>query len=78
MCPIEGFVYGVFGGFAMELLGFYKIRHEARSPDWLKSLLFWIPTILMILSGGILVVIYLKSNFWLNAILAVNVGASAP
>ena len=32
----------------------------------------------MILAGGGLVVVYIKSKFTLNALLAVNIGASAP
>ncbi|MBN1930781.1 MAG: hypothetical protein JW786_04140 [Desulfobacterales bacterium] len=77
---LEGFLYGIFGGCLAEILGLFKLRREdpSRLPIWLKSIFYWIVTLLMIGSGGILVVIYLKSNFSLNPFIAVNVGASAP
>ena len=76
----EGFLYGVFGGVLAQLLGLFKLRHSTRAslPDWLRSPFYWIVTGLMILCGGGLVVIYLRSNVMLNAFFAVNVGASAP
>ncbi len=77
---LEGFGWGVFGGFLAELLGLFKLRHEAPGtfPEWLKSPFYWGVTVVMILAGGGLVVAYLKSQFTLNALLAVNIGASAP
>ena len=77
---IEGFLYGVFGGGLAELLGLFRLRHEAPGafPVWIKSIFYWIITALMILAGGGLVVVYIKSKFTLNALLAVNIGASAP
>ena len=76
----EGFLWGVFGGFLAELLGLFKLRHHALAtfPQWLKSPFYWFITTLMILAGGGLVVVYLKSAMSLNALLAVNIGASAP
>ena len=77
---IEGFLYGVFGGFLAELLGLFRLRHEVPGsfPTYIKSPFYWIVTSLMILAGGVLVVVYLKSAFSLNALIAVNLGASAP
>jgi hypothetical protein len=77
---LEGFLYGVFGGFLAELLGLFKLRHATGDsfPEWLKSRFYWMVTILMILAGGVLVVVYLKSKFTLSALIAVNIGASAP
>lgn len=77
---LDGFLYGVFGGFLAELLGLFKLRHQAIGsfPVWIKSPFYWIITILMILAGGILVVVYLKSAFAFSALIAVNIGASAP
>lgn len=77
---LEGFIYGIFGGVLAELLGLFKLRHEAKEslPVWLKSLFYWVLTVFMILAGGGLVVIYLKSNISLSALVAVNIGASAP
>jgi len=80
MGMLEGFLYGIFGGFLAELLGLFRLRHQPPGslPAWLKSPFYWIITLLMILAGGFLVVVYLKSAFTLNAVLAVNIGASAP
>lgn len=77
---LEGFVYGVLGGMLSELLGWFKLRHQASNefPLWLRSPSYWILTVLMIAAGGILVVIYMKSNIDLKPIVAVNLGASAP
>ena len=76
----EGFLYGVFGGVLSEVLGLFKLRHQEPKnlPAYLKSIFYWLVTTLMSLMGGILVVIYLRSNFSLEPIVAVNVGASAP
>lgn len=73
-----GFVYGVFGGLVSEIVGLYKFRRFSKLPVWLRLRSYWIITSLMILSGGILVCIYIKSDIELTPILAVNVGISAP
>ena len=77
---LEGFMWGVFGGFVAEILGLFKLRHEKPGtfPDWLNSPFYWLITIAMIFAGGGLVVVYLESQFALNALLSVNIGASAP
>jgi len=76
----EGFLYGVLGGFLAELLGLFRLRQQAPGtlPLWLKSWFYWFVTVLMMLAGGVLVVIYLQSGIAIQPILAVNVGASAP
>ena len=76
----EGFLFGVFGGLLAELLGLFRLRHETKEsfPEWLRSPFYWAITSFMILAGGALVVVYLKSNFTLSALIAVNLGASAP
>ncbi len=80
MSPMEGFFLGVFGGILAELLGLFALRHEPPGtlPKWLRSRFYWTLTVLMILAGGGLVVVYLRSNVILTAALAVNIGASAP
>jgi hypothetical protein len=74
----EGFGWGILGGALGELLGWFKLRHESRLPDYLKSPFYWFVTIFMLLSGGVLVVAYLHSKIDIQPILALNVGASAP
>ena len=80
MTLLEGFMYGVIGGALAELLGLFKLRHEAPDafPRWMSSVFYWVVTLLMIAAGGVLVVIYLKSKIDLQPIIAVNIGASAP
>lgn len=80
MNSIDGFVFGMIGGLLAELLGLFKLRQQAPTdlPSWIRSPFYWIVTVLMVLAGGVLVVIYRKSNIDLQPIVAVNLGASAP
>ncbi len=77
---INGFlpVYlcGVFGAFMYELLKWYRIREKEDLPKYIKSIVYWIITILFILAGGLLATMYGIVN--VNALLAVNIGISAP
>jgi hypothetical protein len=74
------FWLGVLGGVFTELLGHYKMRETAPEafPKYLKSPYYWIVTVLMVFAGGGLTAIYAASKIELSAIVAVNVGASAP
>jgi len=73
----EGFAYGLLGGLFAEVLGLFRLRHQAPGvlPQYLKSPFYWLVTILMMCA---LVIVYLRSGMLLNPLLAVNVGASAP
>jgi len=77
--PVDGFLFGVLGGLFGEILSLFKLRHQPVKllPIWVKSPWYWTMTILMILSGGGLVVIYMMSSIAVAPILAVNIGASA-
>ena len=76
----ECFIWGLFGGFLSEILGLFKLRQQLAKefPMWLKSPIYWVITIGMILVGGILVIVYEQSDQILSPIMAVNIGASAP
>ncbi len=76
----EYFLYGTIGGILAELLGLYKLRTQAPAafPSYLRSVFYWIITFGMILAGGVLVWIYVKSGLEMKPIIAVNIGASAP
>ena len=70
---------GAFGGLAMRLLDLaelYKLPPERR-PD-VRDPLYWIQFFVFPLVGGVTTFAYAQSGTELNAILAVNIGASAP
>jgi hypothetical protein len=71
---------GFAGGVAAELVQWFGLRFSLHQklPDWSKSWLYWIVTLLMAVSGGGLVYLYALSGTALSPILALNVGASAP
>ena len=72
-------MWGVIGGGLAELLGWFRLRHQVPDlPSWMKTPYYWICTLLMTGAGGVLVVAYLRSDMKLNAITAINLGASAP
>jgi hypothetical protein len=77
---MNGFLFGILGGFLAELLGLFRVRQQRPQdlPSWVRSPFYWVVTILMIAAGGVLVVVYMKSGIDLKPIIAVNVGASAP
>jgi hypothetical protein len=71
---------GFAGGIVAVLVQWFGLRFTFHQnlPDWSKSWLYWIVTLLMSVSGGGLVYLYAISGTVLNPILALNVGASAP
>ena len=81
MSGLEAFLWGMFGGFAVELAGLYKLRSLPISemPGQLGSRVYWGITLTMIMSGGILAFAYTRSDItFTNALLAMNIGATAP
>lgn len=77
----EVFTFGCVGGVAAEILKWWKIRDELerkRLPNWSKSIPYWIVTSLMIILGGGVVIIYVRSGAVLNPFLAFHIGATAP
>ncbi|MBI3667259.1 MAG: hypothetical protein HY236_13715 [Acidobacteria bacterium] len=71
---LEGFLWGLVGGFFAELLGWFKLRQQIPSVPGF----YWVITVLMIFAGGVMVVAYLRSNMPLNPLLSINVGAATP
>ena len=74
------FLLGVAGGFVAEFLGLFKLRREApeRWPKYLKTPIYWIISIVMMVVGGGLVILYISSDAAVTPVLALNIGASAP
>lgn len=76
----EIFMWGIFGGAGAEISVVFALRHRGPKeyPHWLKSWTYYIVALVMVLVGGIVTVAYAKSGTTLNAILAIQIGASAP
>lgn len=70
------FVAGAVGGVLAELVRWYQLRESPNLPAYASSLFYWVVTGLMVAAGGALAVLY--GTTAVNALLAVNVGASAP
>ena len=70
------FLCGVLGGFLGELFKWYRLREKKVLPFYATSLFYWGVTSLLILSGGGLCVLYGTKD--VNALMAVNIGLSAP
>lgn len=70
------FAGGAVGGFLAQVGHWYSLRESPNLPEYLRSSFYWIVTVAMIASGCVLAVLYGTAN--VNALLAVNVGASAP
>jgi hypothetical protein len=76
----EAVGWALFGGLMAEFVGIFELRHKVSHelPHWFGSTFYWLTVVGMVLAGGVLVLAYLRSGMSLNALLAVNVGASAP
>ena len=70
------FLFGCLGGFALELLRWWKLRESIDWPVYSRKPTYWLLTIAMIAMGGLIAVAYGTKTT--SAILAMNVGAAAP
>jgi hypothetical protein len=70
------FLLGVFGGFLGELLKWYRLRERQELPDYVKSPFYWCVTLFLIVAGGVLALCYGTKD--VNALMAANIGLSAP
>jgi H+/Cl- antiporter ClcA len=70
------FLIGCFGGVMGEALNWYLRRESPRIAKYLKSARYWITTIIMILVGGLLAVLYGVEEK--SAILVAHIGLTAP
>jgi len=70
------FLVGCFGGFLAELIKWYGMRESDNLPKYARSLRYWLITVAIIICGGMLATLYGTTH--VSALLAVNIGASAP
>lgn len=77
MNPLETFFWGCVGGIALPLLELWNIHTWHQKPS-LRSSLYWVPRLVLILLGGLLAVAYVRSGDPLNPRLAIHVGATGP
>ena len=80
MTWFEIFMWGLFGGLGAEVSVVFAFRHRGPKefPHWLKSWTYYIVAFAMVIFGGGIAVAYARSGITLNAILAIQIGASAP
>lgn len=76
----ETFAWGFFGGIGAELAVLFAVRQQnpADFPHWVRSWVYYIAAFLMAVAGGFVATAYARSGTALTAILAIQVGASAP
>lgn len=70
------FSFGMIGGFAVELLRWWKLRESKNLPEYVKSPFYWAVTFLMIVCGGLICCLYGFEDR--SPITLVHIGASAP
>ncbi len=70
------FLLGFIGGILAEALKWYQLKESITPPPYLKSLMYWVITLVMALVGGLLAVI--QSPTLSNPFLPLNIGISAP
>ena len=77
---LDGFLLGVGGGLVPELYGLWQLRKTPKTdrPDWLLSYFYWFITSVMVLIGGCVVWLYLKSGINVNYFMAVHLGIATP
>lgn len=80
MLELNGFVqvllFGLFGGCIAEFIRWYGIRDSPDYEVYKKTMMYWLLTFAMIIIGGVWTTLYGTQN--ISAIMAVNLGASAP
>ena len=82
LCLLSGITLGDYDGFVSGNYLFEQLNScengDDFACDWSKSYLYWVITVVMMLLGGCMVMVYMKSSAVLNAFLAVHIGASTP
>lgn len=73
------FGFAVFGGFALNALRLFDLHSRSQAErDALLNRIYWLQFVVLPFIGGGVAIAYDTSGIHLNAILAINIGASAP
>ena len=80
MSETATFLYAGFGGLAAEVAVIFALRQRFpdEAPHYLRSVLYYLISVAMAASGGVVALAYAGSGTSLNPILAIQIGASAP
>ncbi len=70
------FGVGCAGGALAEALHWWNLREKLELPHYVKSLFYWVMTLVMIATGGFVAWLYFGDHA--EALVAVHVGLSAP
>lgn len=70
------FLVACMGGVFAELLKWYKLREIGKLPTYARQAFYWIVTILMVLAGGVVAILYGDSEK--SALLVAQLGATTP
>ena len=73
---LQVFLTGTAGGVLLELLHWYGLRRDGKLPDYFYKAFYWIVSLAMALTGGVLAWIYFGSQA--DGVLALHVGLSTP
>ncbi len=73
---LQVFCVGLAGGSALELLHWFALRTDSLFPAYAMSAKYWIVTVLMVVAGGGLALLYFGARA--EGLVVAHVGLSAP
>jgi len=70
------FLLGCAGGSVNEVLHWWNLRTAPEFPEYARRARYWVLTVIMVVIGGSLAVVYLGAS--IDVVLALHIGLSAP